>query len=69
VKEITMPKEIFDRERFIELSENAEECRVKREGDVTKLKLRTSIYLYTLKLDSDEADEVIDELDCPIVEL
>ena len=64
-----MPVEIKDKEKFIELSENASECRVKKNKDNTKLKLRTGKYLYTIKLDPDEADELVGELDCPIVEI
>ena len=64
-----MPVEINDKEKFIELSENAEECRVKKNKNDTKLKLRTGKYLYTIKLDPDEADELVGNLTCPVVEI
>jgi large subunit ribosomal protein L38e len=64
-----MPVEIKDKEKFIELSENAEECRVKKNNDNTKLKLRTGKYLYTIKLDPDEAQELVGKLSCPTVEI
>ena len=64
-----MPKEISDAEEFIELSEDAEECRIKRNPDNTKLKLRSGRYLYALKLDPDEAQSVISRLNCPTVEI
>ena len=64
-----MPVEIKDKEKFIELSEKATECRVKKNKDNTKLKLRTGKYLYTIKLDSDEADDVVGKLSCPTVEI
>ncbi len=64
-----MPVEIKNKEKFIELSENADECRIKRNKDNIKLKLRTGKYLYTLKLKEPEADEVEDRLNCPIVEI
>jgi large subunit ribosomal protein L38e len=64
-----MPVEIKDKEKFIELSENAEECRVKKNKDNTKLKLRTGKYLYTIKLDTDEAEELVGKLNCPTVEI
>ena len=64
-----MPVEIKDKEKFIELSENAVECRVKKNKDNTKLKLRTDKYLYTIKLDTDEADELVGKLSCPTVEI
>jgi hypothetical protein len=64
-----MPREIFDAEEFIELSQDAEECRIKRNADNTKLKLRTGKYLYTLKLEPDEAQSVIPRIGCPTVEI
>lgn len=64
-----MPVEIKDKEKFIELSANATECRVKKNKDNTKLKLRTGKYLYTIKLEPDEADEVVGKLDCPTVDI
>jgi large subunit ribosomal protein L38e len=64
-----MPIEVFDTEEFIELSEKAEECRIKRNKDNTKLKLRTGKYLYTLKLNPEDAQSVISKLSCPTVEV
>ncbi len=60
-----MPKEIFDHDEFIALAESASKCMVKRLGDVTKLKLRTSRYLYTIKLEASEAEELLDKIRCP----
>ena len=64
-----MPVEIKDKEKFIELSANATECRVKKNKDNTKLKLRTGKYLYTIKLEPSEADEVVGKLGCPTVDI
>ncbi|RJS83981.1 50S ribosomal protein L38e [Candidatus Bathyarchaeota archaeon] len=64
-----MPREIFDVEEFIKLSEKASECRVKRLKDVVKLKLRTRRLLYTLKVDPDKASEIIRRVKCEIVEV
>jgi len=64
-----MPVEIHDKEKFVELSENATECRVKKNKDNTKLKLRTDKYLYTIKLDPDEAEELVGRLNCPTLEI
>jgi len=64
-----MPVEIKDKEKFIELSANATECRVKKNKDNTKLKLRTGKYLYTIKLEPSEADEVVGKLGCPTVNI
>ncbi len=64
-----MPSEIFDVDKFIEISERAEYCMVKRLKDVVKLKLRTSRRLYTLKVDPSKAEEVIKKLHCEIREI
>ena len=64
-----MPIEIKDKEQFIELSKDAKECRIKKNKDSTKLKLRTEKYLYTLKLESTGAQEVIGKLNCPTIEI
>jgi large subunit ribosomal protein L38e len=64
-----MPVEIFDKEKFIELSDKATECKIKKNKDNTKLKLRTLKYLYTIKLDPNEADEVARKLSCPTIEI
>ena len=64
-----MPKEIHDIERFIELSAEATEARVKRVKDVVKLKLRTSKYLYTLRLEPDSAEDIIKRIKCQVIEV
>lgn len=64
-----MPREIFDEEKFIELSEFAVHCRVKRSMDVVKLKLRTTKVLYTLKTDPITAERLISNISCDIIEL
>ena len=64
-----MPAEVFDVDEFIELSERARYCTVKRLGNVVKLKLRTPRRLYTLKVNSLKAEEVIKRLNCEIREI
>lgn len=64
-----MPAEITKLDEFIQLSETAHECRVKRAQDIVKLKLRTPNKLYTYKTKVDRADEVIKRLKCEIVEV
>ena len=64
-----MPSEIFDVDKFVEISERAEYCAVKRLKDVVKLKLRTSKRLYTLKVEPSKAEEVIKKLRCEIREI
>jgi ferritin-like protein len=64
-----MPSEIFDAEKFVEISGRAEYCIVKRLRDVVKLKLRTSKRLYTLKVEPGKAEEIIKRLQCEIREI
>ena len=64
-----MPVEIFDKDKFLELSGKADECRVKKNKDNTKLKLRTGKYLYTIKLELAEADELLGKISCPKTEI
>ncbi|MGQ4874940.1 MAG: hypothetical protein ACP6IY_12810 [Promethearchaeia archaeon] len=64
-----MPREIFDKEKFLEIAEYAEHCRVKRLKDVVKLKLRTKKILYTYKTDPVTAEELLKSIKCEIIEL
>ena len=64
-----MPTEMEDVKEFINRSENAEECRVKRIKDAVKLKLRTKKKLYILKVEPKEAEAIIKKLKCEIVEV
>jgi hypothetical protein len=64
-----LPTEVFDKDEFMELSEKATECRIKRNPDNVKLKLKTSRRLYTIKLEPGDEEEVISKLRCPTVEI
>lgn len=64
-----MPREIFDEEKFLELSERAYHCRVKRSTADVKLKLRTKKTLYTYKTDPDTAERLLKGINCEIIEL
>ena len=64
-----MPKEIFNKEEFVELSEKASQCIIKRNLENIKLKLRTPRYLYTIVVDTEEAVDLINKLSCPTVEI
>lgn len=64
-----MPSEIFDSDKFVEISGRAEYCAVKRLKDIVKLKLRTPKRLYTLKIEPARAEEVIKKLQCEIREI
>lgn len=66
---VNVPSEVFDVEKFVEISGRAEYCAVKRLRDVVKLKLRTAKRLYTLKVEPSKAEEVIKKLQCEIREI
>ena len=59
-----MPKEITDRDKFMEIVERAEEIRVKKldkEG-IAKVKARTKRYLYTIKIPLGQLDEFLQKI-------
>jgi len=64
-----MPEEIFDADKFVQFSERAEYCNIKRLKRMVKLKLRTARKLYTLKVDPTKAEEIIKKLHCEIREV
>jgi len=64
-----MPEEVFDSEKFVQISERAEYCAIKRLKKVVKLKLRTPSRLYTLKVDPIKAEEIVKKLRCEIREV
>jgi len=64
-----MPREVFDVEEFVKLSEIALACRVKRLKDHVKLKLRTPSSLYTVKLETPQAEEVLKRIKCQVEEV
>jgi len=64
-----MPSEMFDVDKFVEMSGKAKYCHVKRLKKTVKLKLRTPGKLYTLKVEPLNAEEIIKKLKCKIEEL
>ena len=64
-----MPSEVFDIDKFVEISGRADSCAVKRLKGVVKLKVQTGRRLYTLKIDPAKAQEVISRLQCEVREL
>jgi ferritin-like protein len=65
----SMPSEIFDVDRFVEISGHADYCAVKRLKDIVKLKLRTTRRLYTFKIAPTKAEEIIKRLQCEVREI
>ncbi len=64
-----MPTEVTDVTLFTKLADKAETCRVLRQGNQVKVKLKTVKQLYTIKLEATEADSLLKNLKCKIVEL
>lgn len=64
-----MPEEVFDPEKFVQISERAEYCAIKRLKKTVKLKLRTPKRLYTLKVGPTKAEEIVKKLRCEIREV
>jgi ferritin-like protein len=65
----SMPEEIFDVDRFVQISERAEYCAIKRLRKTVKLKLRTPKRLYTLKVEPTMAEDIVKKLRCEIREV
>ena len=65
-----MPIEIQDRDKFIDISGRAIECRVVKKEKISKVKARTRRYLYTIKVSLDELNDFLKKLRCKkIVEI
>jgi large subunit ribosomal protein L38e len=64
-----LPREIFNEDKFLEISEYAIHCRVKRLKERVKLKLRTKKILYTYKTDPITAERILKSISCDIIEL
>jgi hypothetical protein len=64
-----MPHEIKTKQEFQKLISGASEVRFLREGDSSKLKLRTKAGLITFKTSEEEAEQLVKGLKIPIVEI
>ena len=64
-----MPSEITDEEKFVELSCQAIECRIKHKQDHIKFKLRTKKRLYTFKASPERADELKKQIQCEVFDV
>ncbi|MGA2198361.1 MAG: hypothetical protein ABSG45_00315 [Nitrososphaerales archaeon] len=63
-----MPREIMSKEEFQKLLPSATEIRVLRNGDSTKIKLRTAEQLYTYRTKEGEVEALTKGTKTPIVE-
>ncbi|ESQ24796.1 MAG: Ribosomal L38e protein family [uncultured Acidilobus sp. JCHS] len=61
-----MPVELYSLDEALKVAPKAIECRVKRttRDGKAKVKLRTKRYLYTLKVDPSQVDDVVSKLGC-----
>jgi len=64
-----MPEEVFDVDKFVEISERADYCNIKRLKRMVKLKLRTPRKVFTLKVEPTKAEEIVKKLRCEIREI
>jgi hypothetical protein len=64
-----MPREIMSKEEFQKLLPSAIEIRVLKNGDSTKIKLRTTEQLYTYKVKEGDVDALTKGSKAPVVEL
>ena len=63
-----MPREILSKEEFQKLLPSATEIRVVKNGDSTKIKLRTGNRLYTYKTTEGEVEVLTKGTKAPVVE-
>lgn len=64
-----MPKQIFNKDDFIQLADDARECLIVRRGDKVKIKLRKSRLMYVYVANESEADQVLREIKVDKIEL
>jgi len=65
---IIVPQEIKDLKKLDEIITKATECRVKRIGDIVKMKFKTKHKLYTIKVTVNEAEAIRARITVPIVD-
>jgi hypothetical protein len=64
-----MPKQIFNKDDFIKLADDASECLVVRREDKVKIKLRRSRLMYIYVSNASEADQILKEIKLDKIEL
>ncbi len=63
-----MPRIITDVPQFLQMTETATECRVRRGTNQVKLKLRMPKYLYTLTVEPQQAEDILQQVKCHVIE-
>ncbi len=64
-----MPKQIFNKDDFIKVADNARECLVVRRKDKVKIKLRRSRLMYIYVSKSSDADQILKQIKIDKTEL
>jgi hypothetical protein len=64
-----MPKQLFDKEDFIKLADDARECLVVRRKDKVKLKLRKARMMYIYVANDSEAEDLLKRIKVDKIEL
>jgi hypothetical protein len=63
-----MPHEIKDLSKLDDIIARSTECRVKRIGDIVKMKFQTKNKLYTIKVSVNEAEAIRARISIPVVD-
>jgi len=64
-----MPKQIFNKDDFIKVADNARECLVVRRKDKVKIKLRRSRLMYIYVSKASDADQILKQIKIDKTEL
>ncbi len=64
-----MPKQLFDKDEFLKMADDAIDCLVVRRKDKVKLKVRRSRMMYIYVTNEPEADELLKSIKVNTIEL
>ncbi|MFY3740051.1 MAG: hypothetical protein HMLIMOIP_000476 [Candidatus Nitrosomirales archaeon] len=64
-----MPKQLFDKDEFLKMADDAIDCLVVRRKDKVKLKVRRSRRMYIYVTNESEADELLKRIKVNTTEL
>ncbi|MGH7909694.1 MAG: hypothetical protein ACRENW_07590 [Thermodesulfobacteriota bacterium] len=64
-----MPKQLFDKDEFLKMADDAIDCLVVRRKDKVKLKVRRSRMMYIYVTNESEADELLKSIKVNTIEL
>jgi hypothetical protein len=64
-----MPKQLFDKDEFLKMADDAIDCLVVRRKDKVKLKVRRSRMMYIYVTNEEEANDLLKSIKVNTVEL